>query len=237
MQKKRDINLFEELKTNHKQNDINTIIDKFQNNNISNTDRYTSFDYCYNYFRQPSKEILADMEKSCLVIGFYLASWGMLRGSSFLLNKSVKYYEPLVCYIAKTDKSVWDIDVDNYTDENIDKILKIYDDIKNDIIDGNNAHLTLVTKIMLGVFGIIPAFDSYFCKSFREIFNGECGFRAVNKESLKCINEFYNDNKEDIDKASSKIFVREFNNFEKTTFNYTKAKIIDMYGFTRSLKN
>jgi len=103
MQKKRDINLFEELKINHKQNDINTIIDKFQNNNISNTDRYTSFDYCYNYFRQPSKEILADMEKSCLVIGFYLASWGMLRGSSFLLvpkkvKTSVLKTDRFICY-------------------------------------------------------------------------------------------------------------------------------------------
>lgn len=48
----------------------------------------------------------------------------MFRGSNFLLNKSVKYYEPLVKYIANTDKSLWNIDVDNYTDENINKIIK-----------------------------------------------------------------------------------------------------------------
>jgi hypothetical protein len=48
--------------------------------------RYTSFDYCFNYF-QPfrdqdrTKEIAAraNMQVSCLHLGFYLASWGMFR--------------------------------------------------------------------------------------------------------------------------------------------------------------
>ncbi len=51
--------------------------------------RNSSFDYCYNYFRSNNAEaILRDKEKSCAILGFYLASWGMMRGSSFLLQKS-----------------------------------------------------------------------------------------------------------------------------------------------------
>ena len=80
----------------YKQNDIKAVVLKFQCEN-SPTERYSSFDYCYNYFSQTSPDaLLKNMEKSCLAIGFYLASWGMFRGSSFLLQKSVKYYEPLI---------------------------------------------------------------------------------------------------------------------------------------------
>jgi hypothetical protein len=32
----------------------------------------------------------------CLQLGFYLASWGMLRGSSTLLCKSTRHYEPVI---------------------------------------------------------------------------------------------------------------------------------------------
>ena len=219
----------------YKRDNIQDMIDEFQSKNKDRTERYTSFDYCFNHFKQPSEYILKDMEKSCLAIGFYLASWGMLRGSSFLLTKSIQHYKPLVKYIASADKNLWDIDVDNYTtDTNIDKIITVYSEIKEIIIGDDNkyAHLTLVTKIMLGVFGMIPAFDSFFCKSFKEIFNG-CGFTVVNQKSLKCISDFYIANKIDIDTASNDIFTKEYTSFQSTKFNYTKAKIIDMYGFTR----
>jgi hypothetical protein len=80
------------------------------------TDRYTSFDYCYNYFKSNNNEYIGEnIEQSCMTLGFYLASWGMLRGSSFLLQKSAKYFEPTIHYVASLDKNVWDIDVDNYT--------------------------------------------------------------------------------------------------------------------------
>jgi hypothetical protein len=72
--------------------------------------RYTSFDYCYNYFHPDNRSKTGDMEKSCSVLGFYLASWGMLRGSSFLLEKSVKHYEKTVQYITDCDSSLWKID-------------------------------------------------------------------------------------------------------------------------------
>ncbi len=57
--------------------------------------RYASFDYCFNYFQDARERDelhgLADgngLLLSCLQLGFYLASWGMMRGSSRLLQKS-----------------------------------------------------------------------------------------------------------------------------------------------------
>jgi hypothetical protein len=173
-----------------------------------------------------------DIEKSCLTLGFYLASWGMFRGSSFLLQHSVKQFFPTIQYINSLDKSVWSIDVDKYSEENIQTIIKIYQDIKKNLIQNDNTDLTLITKVLLGVFGFVPAFDSYFSGSFRLISEGRCGFRRVNKNSLTFIGEFYLTNQEVIDKLSSETFTTDFLIEKKTQIHYPKAKIIDMYGFS-----
>jgi hypothetical protein len=78
--------------------------------------KYTSFDYCYKYFRT-TEDLTKDMEKSCLELGFYLASWGMLRGSSELLKKSCKHYQKLIEYFSTLGNDVWNIDVDKYDDK------------------------------------------------------------------------------------------------------------------------
>jgi hypothetical protein len=219
----------------YRQTDIKDVVKAFQKNNYP-TDRYASFDYCYSYFRRTSTEGLKeDMEKSCLVIGFYLASWGMFRGSSFLLTKSAKHFEALIEYIASLKREIWNIDVDNYNEENINKICEVYNGIRDNIIVNRNSHLILVTKIMLGVFGFVPAFDNYFGKTFRSIFTGACGFRSLNSKSLNCIHQFYKDNRDEIDELTAETFVTDFSNGQKTDIHYTKGKIIDMYGFTKGL--
>lgn len=214
---------------------IESIANDFKSDSKPN-DRYTSFDYCYNYFLE-TKDLTKDIEKSCLILGFYLASWGMLRGSSFLLQKSAKHFQSTIEYISTLEKSVWKIDVDNYTVDNIEIILNIYKNVKQRLIKNGNSDLTLVTKILLGVFGFIPAFDQYFCNTFREIFaDKNCGFRVVNSKSLNCIRDFYEQNRMEIDKLSKETFTTDFKTERKTLNNYTKAKIVDMYGFSVGLK-
>src|SRR5215472_9314657 len=49
--------------------------------------RYRSWEHCYGYFHKNTPEaIAADRDRAALHLGFYLASWGMYRGSSFLLQ-------------------------------------------------------------------------------------------------------------------------------------------------------
>src|SRR5438093_12679315 len=79
------------------------------------TTRYTSFDYCFNHFQShrdgpADLSSLSGMELSCLHLGFYLASWGMLRGSSPLLMHSIKHYAPVIEVIASPSPSIWEID-------------------------------------------------------------------------------------------------------------------------------
>lgn len=82
------------------------------------------------------------------------------------------------------------------------------------------------------MFGFIPAFDNYFCNSFRAISNGKYGFRRLNVKSLTYIKEFYESNQMSIDRLSAQTYTTDFMTGQKTNINYPKAKIIDMYGFT-----
>ena len=192
------------------------------------TERYSSFDYCFNYFQSfRDKNRVSDLAKStqiqesCLQLGFYLASWGMLRGSSFLLEKSVKYYENLIFGISSFDNRIWTIDIDCYTDKNISMLLDCKEMIADSLGKSNNPSDTLITKIMLGVFGNTPAFDSFFRQGF--------GIQSFGRKSLTKISDFYQQNKNIIDKYD--IFTFDFATGEKTKRKYTKAKLIDMIGF------
>ena len=191
-------------------------------------ERYSSFDYCYNYFYSFYKENkiseLANkdnLEMSCLQIGFYLASWGMMRGSSFLLEKSVRSFSDLIIAISKTDPNLWEIDVPDYNEKNTAILLDYKKKIINALGEHNKPSDILVTKIMLGVFSNIPAFDKYFRKSMKVY--------SFNKNSLFKIKDFYLENKETLD--SYKIHTLDFLKGTERRNIYNKAKLIDMCGF------
>jgi len=206
-------------------------------------ERYASFDYCFNHFqsfRESGKidEIANEknLQQSCLQLGFYLASWGMLRGASFLLEKSVRHYASVIEIISKFDKHVWDIDVDSYNEENIKLLLNCKDRIIHALGESNaKTWDTLATKIMLGIFGNIPAYDRNFKIFLRKI--NVC--QTLNKKSLLGIKEFYKDtdgHAKVIDRYNKTIYTYDFISGEETKRNYTKAKIIDMIGFVEGQK-
>jgi hypothetical protein len=201
--------------------------------------RYASFDYCFNYFHSfkvEDRKKMADadhMEISCLHLAFFLASWGMLRASSFLLQKSIKFYEPLIKYISGADDSLWKIDAHNYSKEkNIHKLIKCYADIEKSLgKKKDEASSILVTKIMLGVFGNVPAFDTYFIRGSGLGSSSE----KSRKKSLERISLYYNDHKSLIDAEAKKRknfdFLARIGDTSKVI--YTRAKIIDMIFFAR----
>ncbi|MFH1769212.1 MAG: hypothetical protein ABH833_00920 [Parcubacteria group bacterium] len=195
-------------------------------------ERYASFDFCYSYFYSFYKENklseLAsenNLQMSCLQIGFYLASWGMMRGSSFLLEKSVRNYKNLVLAISKMNPRLWEIDVDNYSEENIPLLLDCKQQIISALGKQNNPSDILITKIMLGVFANTPAFDQYFRKGLKVY--------SFNKKSLLKIKNFYEENRDVFD--SFKIRTFDFLTAKETNIIYTKAKLIDMYGFMNGM--
>jgi hypothetical protein len=191
--------------------------------------RYASFDYCFNYFQsfRESSNLtgLASVENiqiSCLQLGFYLASWGMLRGSAGLLQRSARHFTPVIEAIASTESSVWEIDADRYTESNIEALL----DLARRLRQANGGMSdTLVTKVMLGVFGSVPAFDTNFRRGF-----GVTTFRA---KALRKVGAFYADNAELLD--SYRVPTLDFVTGELTERLYTRAKVIDMAFFIEGM--
>ena len=122
---------------------INLFLEGFHKNmGRQPEERYSSFDYCYNYFREfYEKQRIKDLSNrgnlqgSCLQVGFYLASWGMYRGSSFLLQKSLKHLEKLINLISKLDPIYWEIDVDSYSEESISHLIDLGNFIRNSLGD------------------------------------------------------------------------------------------------------
>jgi len=142
--------------------------------------RYKSWEWCHNEFyklkdryfnaNETEKENIIDLLS--LHLAFYLASWGMYRGSSYLLQRDYKAhkpaikeileldydllwkYEPNPNNIEKANNLLFDKDIGIYW-----KVKKSYPNYKKDKDD--EASDTLTTKILLGTFGCIPAFDRY----------------------------------------------------------------------------
>lgn len=203
--------------------------------------RYASYDYCFNYFQSffdsgKLHDLVSTkhIKSSCLHLGFYLASWGMYRGSGWLLKTSVKIFERLLYRIGKLNDSYWVIDVDSYyKDDNIELIMNTAEIIKESFLEINSKYIpseTLITKIMAGVFGSVPAYDNFFNIG---LFSKQS--QPLNNKSLKFIEQFYNLYKVAID--SEKIHTLDYYTGNLTKFFYSKAKIIDMVCWIEGLNN
>ncbi|MDP0343862.1 hypothetical protein Q7Z35_05915 [Glaesserella parasuis] len=210
--------------------DISRVIKQFDDESKDIKHRYYSFDFCYAHFRHSKETGHMDIEKSCFVLWSYLASWGMLRGSSFLMQRNPAYLTELVKWIYEQPQATWLIDVEDYPNKT-KEVLSLYIQVKSHLI-GEKKHqaVTLVTKVLLGVFAIIPAYDRFFKDTFSEIAGEECGFSTPNETSLNIIAQFYQENKEEIDTLSKSHQILDFDG-KPTNYRYSKAKIIDMYGF------
>ena len=189
--------------------------------------RYLSWEHCYSFFQNnrvnPSEETLDLM---CLHLAWYLASWGMLRGSSFLLRKDYKVHLPVVRLLIS--KEYEDLNacsakcISNY--EVVDKIMElsvridsIYLRITSESGKGRHASDTLITKILLGTLGCVPAYDSFF-KSGLSISN--VAQQRYSKTSLLQLANYYVEHEEEFEEFRHKV--------SAGRVSYTPMKIIDM---------
>lgn len=211
--------------------DLDANLRVYLDGGIKPNDRYASFDYCFNHFQsfRESGQVSAlanraNVQNSCIHLGFYLASWGMYRGSTELLQKSARCLIPAIEVIARTDTSFWEIDAHCYNEANILRLLQL---AKTILQIYPNMSDTLLTKIMLGVFGCVPAFDTYFrrgCKA--EGIAATFGLR-----SLRQIGAFYQKNAAAIDDYRCRLPTLDFVSGEPTLRCYTRSKLIDMAFF------
>ncbi|MBY5721787.1 hypothetical protein HFO33_35460 [Rhizobium leguminosarum] len=133
-----------------------------QNSNLN------SWRYCYDVFNDPS----ATRESLALHLGFFLASWGMMRGSSFLREFDFTVHLPVVDIVrASHARRLLETDLDRPGE--IQEILRVRDAIADSYMSlprgGKliNVSDTLSSKIMLATLGCVPAYDRYFVRGAR----------------------------------------------------------------------
>lgn len=158
--------------------------------------RYLSWRHCYNAFSNRKQAKSSD--DLALQLAFYLASWGMYRGSSFLFQKDYKVHVPIVKLLleARYDP-LRGISARELCE---DKSLALLDELSARIRQAyaqelpvsksapNHATDTLVTKILLGTLGCVPAYDRFFVQGVKRhhISNG-----VYSSVSVRAVAQFY----------------------------------------------
>jgi hypothetical protein len=184
--------------------------------------RYKSWEHCFDYFRHDKDKI--EIDKATLHLAFYLSSWGMYRGSSYLLQKDYLINKDLIEHVLLDEKYL-PLQIIDY--KNIREKLELVFELKNDIckyypqkikyIDGKEKDIkvsdTLVTKIILGTLGCTPAYDRFFIQGLK--IQGLKNY-SFNKKSYREIIGFYLNHSDEIDTLSKQ-------------YNQPIMKIIDIY--------
>ncbi|WP_431293506.1 hypothetical protein [Pedobacter sp. P26] len=156
---------------------ITTVIEQYLAEASADTlHRYHSWDHCRKVFALSGPTIHHQLH-----LGFYLASWGMYRGSGGLLQKNHMVHEGVVdIYYSGKFEHLKHYRPTDLSDVIIDEILGLKREVSNyyrgiRFKRGNKEEKaisttdTLMSKVLLGTFGCTPAFDEYFIKGFTEI--------------------------------------------------------------------
>ena len=189
--------------------------------------RYRSWEYCYKNFYDAHKSEIIDEEKVdylSLQLAFYLASWGMYRGSSFLLQKDYKIHKPIIKLLFNKEyDSLWGIKINEYKKiENQEKLINLVNsirDVYNNVRGAKNKNEvsdTLVTKILLGTMGCVPAYDRYFVSGVR---NEKVTSGCFNIQSILGLVDFYNKYYNEFEEVRKQIKV--------SGIKYPQMKMID----------
>ena len=202
-----------------KVNDLKCVINEFFKEIEKDKDgRCLSFEYIYKafdeYCKSPNDDLL---DITSLHLYAYLSSWGMLR-NSFLLYKSYTFNNKLLQNLKEYKNNNKEYDA-----------IKIEEKIKNFYIgktyhkDNENQTIksitdTLVTKIIMGTFGIVPAYDKYFKVTAKNL-----GItQSFGAKSIQQLKKFISTNATEIQEIKKNIYV-------KRGIDYSEMKIVDMY--------
>lgn len=156
------------------------------------TSREASWRYCYKEFLNFRGKKLSDVDKNYLALHLtaYLASWGMYRGSSFLLQE--KNYKVHIGVINILFQEKYDVLWNLCKREHFDLLIALKGEInkyysEQRIDSQRDTTDTLVTKILLGTLGCTPAYDTNLCVSLKML-GVSTAFRT---ESIHQILELY----------------------------------------------
>ena len=172
--------------------------------------RSRSWEHCYRVFRDARTDPSPDYDYLSLHLAFYLASWGMYRGSCFIFQKDYKVHTPIVekvlkpeydCLFGLACTDLRNSDVRAQLMELSADIADYFDPIREEVkgrVVEYPVSPVLITKILLGTLGCVPAYDTFFEKGVRHLGLKE---RNYNEDSLLELADFYEAHNDRLEEA------------------------------------
>ncbi len=207
------------------------------NDLISTIKRYSDGIFTDEFHRYKSWEICNDafntfpqIDAHTLHLAFYLASWGMYRGSSGLLQKNHLIHQKTVDLIFENGQHLNCNSDNEIVKEQIQDIIKLKNSLSEiyssiNYSRGNKHDIpitptdTLISKIMLGTLACAPAYDRYFIDGLK---SRKFQYFTFNEKSLIELFNFIDINSSEIEECQDYLM-------KGTKKHYSIMKIIDMY--------
>lgn len=196
---------------------------------VNENGRSRSWEHCYRVFRDARTNPSPDYDYLSLHLAFYLASWGMYRGSSFLLQKDYKVLLPVVEEILKPEydclfglacTDVRNDDVRAQLKELYKSIAAHFDPIREQVA-GHKVETpvsqVLITKILLGTLGCVPAYDRFFGIGAKYLGLEKDTYQ---KKSLRELADFYEAHNDRLEEARR--------GMQCEDLTYPQMKLLDM---------
>ena len=172
--------------------------------------RSRSWEHCYRVFRDARTDPSPDYDYLSLHLAFYLASWGMYRGSSFLLQKDYKVLSPVVEKVLKPEHDcLFGLACTDLREPEVQERLKnVSDNIANhfgpirDEVAGREVESpvspVLITKILMGTLGCVPAYDRFFVDGIKKY---KVTTQEYSPESVRKLAKFYEAHNDRLEEA------------------------------------
>lgn len=191
--------------------------------------RYRSWEHCYRYYRQlTEQDLVTDREHAALQLAFYLASWGMYRGSSFLLQHAYTVHRSVIDVLVtprfETLKDpnfgtrAADLQLVPLVSELVAAVKAAYLPFARRVGSGDPTD-TLATKVILGTIGCLPACDRYFIDGFK---SQGFPYSNLNRKSISNIINFSQTN-------AAELLSQQALLLETRGLRYPVMKLVDMY--------
>lgn len=171
--------------------------------------RSRSWEHCYRVFRDARTDPSPDYDYLSLHLAFYLASWGMYRGSCFIFQKDYKVHTPIVekvlkpeydCLFGLACTDLRNSDVRAQLMELSADIADYFDPIREEVkgrVVEYPVSPVLITKILMGTLGCVPAYDRFFEEGARHLGLKEKNYKKNSLLELADIYEAHNDRLEE----------------------------------------
>ena len=204
--------------------------------------RSRSWEHCYRVFRDARTDPSPDYDYLSLHLAFYLASWGMYRGSCFLLQKDYKVLSPIVeeilmpeydCLFGLACTDVREPEVQLMLETVYDYIADHFDPIREEIAGRKvttPVSPVLITKILMGTLGCVPAYDRFFVDGIKTY---KVTTQEYSPESVLRLVDFYEVHNDRLEEARR--------GMQTEDLTYPQMKLLDMgfwqIGFEKEAKD